>query len=231
MNPICFQKEYKDIPINLYATNIASVMSAPVGEVTCEYSRQPELLKVLREAIEKNGELVLNVASGHFLYAAVPSSIVEIIRAVLANHFGKDDARFMRASAALDAGLHVTLAYPSFDSDTKLPAGDLLKSAELLGEDIAVSAASSKKERAAAVQKLFGAYKAKFPTIQCDVGDLLIATNDGNLGALEIIVTESAYPHLPGKIYHLTLWSDRGHPQRAPAMSNVFLQDAKAATH
>ena len=130
---------------------------------------------------------------------------------------------------ALDAGLHLTLAYPSYDSETKLPTHDLLKSAELLGEELAVSAASSKKERAAAVQKLFGAYKAKFATLRCAVGDTLIATSDGNLGAIEIVVTEPAYPRLPGKVYHLTLWSNREQARRAPAMSNVFLQDAKAA--
>lgn len=198
------------------------------SEAAPEYSLQPELLRALREAIERNGELALDVASGHFLYASVPSKTVKTIRTVLADHLGEDDARFALASVALDAGLHLTLVYPAYDPETKLPARDLLKSAELLGEDMAVGAASSKKERAAAVQKLFGAYKAKFPTLRCAVGGTLIATGDGNLGAIEIIVTEPAYPHLPGKVYHLTLWSNREHTRRAPAMSNVFLQDAKA---
>lgn len=205
------------------ATTNTSAEAAP------EYSLQPELLRALRQAIENDGELVLDVTSGHFLYASVPPKTVETIRAVLADHFGEDDTRLALASVALDAGLHLTLVHPSYDSETKLPARDLLKSAELLGEELTVSAASSKKERAAAVQKLFGAYKAKFPTLRCAVGDTLIATSDGNLGAIEIVVTEPAYPRLPGKVYHLTLWSNREHPRRAPAMSNVFLQDAKAA--
>ena len=42
-----------------------------------EYSLQPELLRALRQAIERDGELVLEVTSGHFLYASVPSKSIE----------------------------------------------------------------------------------------------------------------------------------------------------------